>query len=106
MKQIITLSQSISKNYFIHFRYCKGGDLLAMMAKQRSFTEANASLIMRQILSAVEYCHKLNIVHRDLKPENCVFSGEGLDSTIKVIDFGRSKMLEPTELITDKAGSV
>jgi calcium-dependent protein kinase len=91
---------------YILFRYCEGGDLLAMMANQKSFTEKNASLIMRQILSAVEYCHKNKIVHRDLKPENCVFEREAIDSTIKVIDFGRSKMVEPKEQITDKAGSV
>ena len=65
-----------------------------------------AASIMKQIFTAVDYCHKRNIVHRDLKPENVVFTGEGLDSTLKVIDFGRSKILEPKEKITEKAGSV
>ena len=61
---------------------------------------------MEQIFTAVEYCHRLQIVHRDLKPENIVFTGESLDSTLKVIDFGRSKILEPKSKITDKAGTV
>lgn len=89
-----------------NIRYCEGGDLLAKMSEQRYFTEMNASFIMRQILSAVEYCHKNKIAHRDLKPENCVFEGQELESTLKVIDFGRSKILEPTQQITDKTGSV
>lgn len=76
------------------------------MASQRYFSEKNAANIMKQILAAVEYCHKNKIVHRDLKPENCVFEGEDLESTLKVIDFGRSKIIETTELFADRAGSV
>jgi calcium-dependent protein kinase len=65
-----------------------------------------AASIMRQIFTAVEYCHMQQIVHRDLKPENIVFTGESLESTLKVIDFGRSKILAPKTKITDKAGTV
>jgi calcium-dependent protein kinase len=76
------------------------------MAKQAQFSEKDAAFIMKQILSAIEYCHNNKVVHRDLKPENCVFTGSQINSAIKVIDFGRSRMLAPTEQITDKAGSV
>lgn len=92
--------------YYLVTEYCEGGDLLKKMASQRYFSEKNAANIMRQILAAVEYCHKNKIVHRDLKPENCVFAGEDLDSTLKVIDFGRSKIVEANELFADRAGSV
>ncbi len=44
--------------------YCRGGDLLTKIATQRAFSEKMATLIMKQILSAVEYCHSNNIVHR------------------------------------------
>ncbi len=32
--------------------------------------EAEAAKVMKQLLSAVVYCHNNKIVHRDLKPEN------------------------------------
>jgi calcium-dependent protein kinase len=95
-------------------RYCAGGDLLAKMKQALLFTEAKAAMVMRQILGAVDYCHKQNIVHRyligllsrDLKPENIVFDGPAIQSTLKIIDFGRSKLLLPREVTTEKAGSV
>jgi len=51
-------------------------------------------------------CHGKNIVHRDLKPENILLEGDSIDSTVKVIDFGRSKILKPNEKIIEIAGSV
>ena len=45
---------------------------------------------MKQIFSAVNYCHKSKIIHRDLKPENILISQRNKKgfNTIKIIDFG------------------
>lgn len=45
---------------------------------------------MKQILSAVNYCHSKNIVHRDLKPENLLYDTDLPGASLKVIDFGTS----------------
>jgi calcium-dependent protein kinase len=51
---------------------------------------------MRQVLSAVFYCHEQKIVHRDLKPENLIYEAEKENSTLKVIDFGTSREFDPS----------
>ena len=71
--------------------YCSGGDLFDYIQKEKCFTEKKASIIFRQLLSAVNHLHKKNIVHRDLKPENIVFvKTKNNDIFIKIIDFGAS----------------
>lgn len=34
------------------------------------FTDIEASMIMKSLLSAIAYMHEKGIVHRDLKPDN------------------------------------
>lgn len=48
---------------------------------------------MKQIISAIMYCHKMGIVHRDLKPENILFDSNKPDACLKIIDFGCSAKL-------------
>lgn len=48
---------------------------------------------MKQLLSAVAYCHMNRIVHRDLKPENIMLVSSDSDN-IKIIDFGASIILK------------
>ena len=69
------------------------------------FPEAEAAKIMRQLLSAVVYCHKQKIVHRDLKPENLLMENKETDN-IKVIDFGTSRVFDPHTKMNHKYGTV
>lgn len=41
-----------------------GGELLEKIIEMKQFTEKKAAEVMRQILSAVNYCHQHKIVHR------------------------------------------
>lgn len=68
--------------------------------------ESDAAKIMRQIFSAVSYCHSNNICHRDLKPENFLLKKEDDVTSIKLIDFGVSKKLEENELMNQPNGTV
>ncbi len=54
---------------YIVMELMRGGELLERLKQKHSFTEAEASIIFRQLVSAVSYMHQKNVVHRDLKPE-------------------------------------
>ena len=44
-----------------------GGELFDRIVAKGSYTEKDASKVLRQILLAIEYMHDKDIVHRDLK---------------------------------------
>ncbi|CAN0512815.1 unnamed protein product, partial [Discosporangium mesarthrocarpum] len=59
---------------------------------QEHYTENEARDCIKQLVSAISYCHKNNIVHRDLKPENLLYSDyDEAKAVIKLADFGLAK---------------
>ncbi|XP_039625304.1 ribosomal protein S6 kinase alpha-4 [Polypterus senegalus] len=73
----------------------KGGELLERIKKKKHFSEAEASQIMRKLVSAVSFMHDAGVVHRDLKPENLLFADVSEEAPIKVIDFGFARLRPP-----------
>ncbi|XP_014206241.1 calcium/calmodulin-dependent protein kinase type 1-like isoform X2 [Copidosoma floridanum] len=69
-----------------------GGELFDRIVEKGSYTERDASSLIRQVLEAVDYMHEQGVVHRDLKPENLLYYSPDEDSKIMISDFGLSKM--------------
>ena len=44
-----------------------GGELFDRIVEKGSYTEKDASDLIRQILEGVEYLHSIDVCHRDLK---------------------------------------
>ena len=87
---------SNNQSYSIVTELCPGGELFQQIIDKGPFTEKYSAYVMYQIFSAVNYCHQMHIVHRDLKPENILIVSKDKDGfpTIKICDFGTSKIFE------------
>ncbi len=84
----------------------EGEDLAARLRNgPMPFDEAMA--IVRQIGSALAAAHREQIIHRDLKPANIFLcptdSGGQISETVKVLDFGISKIKGSSTVVTQSA---
>ena len=68
------------------------GDDLSELIARGPIPFAEALPIAKQIADALEAAHELGIIHRDLKPANIKVRADG---TVKVLDFGLAKALDP-----------
>jgi Tol biopolymer transport system component len=68
------------------------GRTLADLVAQGPIPLDHALPVARQIAEALEAAHDQGIIHRDLKPANVKVRPDG---TVKVLDFGLAKALEP-----------
>ncbi|XP_013793281.2 MAP kinase-interacting serine/threonine-protein kinase 2-like [Limulus polyphemus] len=73
--------------FYLVFEKVKGGPLLAHLEKRVYFTEHEASLVIRDVASALKFLHHKGIAHRDLKPENLLCYSEDEVCPVKICDF-------------------
>jgi BR serine/threonine kinase len=82
--------------------YVAGGELFDYLVKRVRLPEREARRFFRQIISAVDFCHKHQICHRDLKPENLLLDEH---RNIKVADFGMASLQVHDQLLETSCGS-
>ena len=75
------------------------GDDLSQRVARGAIPLDEALPIAKQIAEALEAAHEQGIIHRDLKPANIKVRDDG---TVKVLDFGFAKALEPPGVAVDR----
>ena len=84
-----------------------GGDLFTYLEKRKfQVPEARAKQLTHQIATALFYLHSYGVAHRDLKPENILMTDESDTASLKIVDFGLSKIIGPNETSMEPFGTL
>jgi len=88
-KNIIQLIEYFEEpdRFYLVFEKINGGQLLDHIQNRVKFTEKEASYVIRDLASSLQFLHKKGIAHRDLKPENVLCEYEDQLCPVKLCDF-------------------
>eukprot|EP00011_Vannellida_sp_DIVA3-517-6-12_P011611 CAMPEP_0114625010 /NCGR_PEP_ID=MMETSP0168-20121206/11055_1 /TAXON_ID=95228 ORGANISM="Vannella sp., Strain DIVA3 517/6/12" /NCGR_SAMPLE_ID=MMETSP0168 /ASSEMBLY_ACC=CAM_ASM_000044 /LENGTH=344 /DNA_ID=CAMNT_0001836289 /DNA_START=121 /DNA_END=1155 /DNA_ORIENTATION=- len=107
-EHIVALKDVFQTNRFICIvmEFAESGDLFEHIKSHNKgrLTEKESFRLFRQMLLAVDHCHKSRVVHRDLKPENILLDS---NENVKIADFGFSRTFDPNgAMLSTCCGSV
>ena len=80
------------KEDYLHFVFEKGEQNLHNLIYEKVVHVSYLKLCMVQILLSVEYMHAKGVIHRDIKPANLIWFVEKNKTSVKMCDFGLSKV--------------
>jgi len=97
------INDNDNEKCYMIFEYVSEGELYDYIVKLGRLSEEDARKFIRQIVSALEYCHSFLIIHRDLKPENLLLDDQ---LNVKISDFGLSNVIKPGRRFSTFCGSL
>lgn len=96
----------VGNKFYLVFPLCTGGELYEHVIRRGHFTEQDAAMLMRDLISGLHALHQRDILHLDIKPENILFESMAEDARIKITDFGLSKVFNASNVENRRAPSV
>lgn len=91
--------------FYMVMEEMKGGELFDRIVEKEYYTETEAAKVIREVCSALAYCHKKGVTHRDLKPENILYATTDADSEVQVADFGLAAIVSNDTLMRTACGT-
>ncbi|KAI1735955.1 serine/threonine kinase [Xylaria scruposa] len=82
VKMYITFQDA--KSLYMLMEFLPGGDLMGLLIKCGTFSEATTRFYMAELVLAIEVVYKLGFIHRDIKPDNILLDRWG---HLKLTDF-------------------
>ncbi|KAJ7596993.1 CAMK/CAMKL/AMPK protein kinase [Mycena floridula] len=103
---IIKLYEAISTStdiiFVLEYARLELFQYIVTTANNGTMQESLARKFFQQIISGIDYSHRLKIVHRDLKPENVLLDD---DLNVKIADFGLSREISDGDFLSTSCGS-
>jgi len=96
----------IESYFFIILPFMEGGELFDKISQRGNFSEADARDVLIQVARGLEYLHSKGICHRDIKPENILCTGEKEHFSVRIADFGLSKLYGQGEIMQTACGTL
>jgi len=89
-KHVVTLqdTEADQDSLYLFMEYAAGGDVYSYIEKNGPLSETISRSVLRQVTSALEYCHSKGVVHHDVKLENMLLLRE---FEVLLSDFGFSQ---------------
>ena len=83
---------------FMVMEHLSGSDLSRALETAGPFSVEDAVSVVLQACEAIAAAHALGVIHRDIKPSNIFLTTtRGGGRSVKVLDFGISKLVRPLE---------
>ncbi|WP_066380136.1 MULTISPECIES: serine/threonine-protein kinase [unclassified Anabaena] len=77
-------------SFYLVQELISGHDLSQELTPGRTFTQADVTILLQEILTILEFVHQQNVIHRDINPRNLLRRDDG---KLILIDFGAVKQI-------------
>ncbi len=92
--------------HYIAMEHLRGEDLGAHLRRRGSLELDELLPIARGVAAALDAAHAVGVVHRDLKPANIFLIEEQAHTSVRLLDFGMSKVVDTSETQLTQANAV